>query len=136
MRILVFAACLGGILGSPLLAQQCTYPGIVNIHCHIGTCDEYVGVGVCNGPYGNPNKCLSCANKVACCNQQLCNGGDGASCHSAASLTGKVAPCDSTVRTTAAKGLGEAKTPAKEQPKLVVEQEGSVERVTQTKTGS
>jgi hypothetical protein len=136
MRILVLAACLGSMLGSPLFAQHCNYPTSINIECRVGNCDQFIAVDICSGSYGNPYQCNSVAYRRECCGQYFSSAGNGFYCGSAAALNGKVISCNSTVRATAAKDLGEAKTPAKEQPKLVVEQEGSVERVTQTKTGN
>jgi hypothetical protein len=135
MRMLGFAACLGAILGSPLLAQQCSYISFVQIHCSAQNCSQIVAVGVCSG-YGSHQVCLSCANQVQCCGSRLCSAGYGSSCQSAAPLTGKVVPCDSTVRATAAKDPGDATTLTKEEPRPVIDKEESATHVTQTKTGS
>ncbi len=91
MKRFLLAMCLGGgALTSPLSAAMCTYPNYQTFTCSGDNCHDMVTVGICNGPYGNPNQC-TVIQYVNCCASQLGNYGDGGPCQGGA--LGKSASC-------------------------------------------
>ena len=94
LKTIAFAAFLSGLLGSGLFAQQCTYPTYQNIHCSgQGGCDQWVAVSICNGPYGNSQKCGTLGT-VSCCSQSLPSSGNTGPCSGGGpQLSGKLVPC-------------------------------------------